>query len=86
MRHVSYCVVSHEGAWAVRLNKKYFGPCSSESQAIEVATKAAAKALAFGCSARVLVKRGDMLKVAWSEGRSDPTHSITEDAVGDEEV
>ena len=70
MKQVTYCVVSRESAWAVRLNEKYFGPCSSESQAIDAAISAATKALSLGCSARVLVRRGDSLNVMWSNGRS----------------
>jgi hypothetical protein len=69
MKQVTYSVVSHEGAWAVRLNEKHFGPCSSESQAINVAIGAATKAQPLGCSARVLVRRGDSLQVIWSNGR-----------------
>ena len=69
MKQVTYCVVSREGAWAVRLNEKYFGPCSSESRAINAAIGAATKALTLGCSARVLVRQGDTLHVVWSNGR-----------------
>ena len=69
MKQVTYCVVARDGAWAVRLNEKYFGPCRSKRQAISIAISAAAKALTLGCSARVLVARGEGFTVAWSNGR-----------------
>ena len=69
MKQVTYWVVSREGAWSVRFNEKYFGPCASKSQALSVAISAATKALLLKCSARVLVEQGESLAVVWSNGR-----------------
>ena len=69
MKQVTYCVISRDGAWSIRFNDKYFGPCSSKRQAINAAVAAATKALPLKCSARVLVEDGEKLDTVWSNGR-----------------
>ena len=62
---LAYYVVPRHGAWAIRLNGKHFGPCQTKRIAIDVAISAAEKALAEGCSSRVLVLDGSEFQMAW---------------------
>jgi hypothetical protein len=69
MTRVAYYVVPRASAWAIRLNGKYFGPCANRRVATDVAISAARKAMAEGCSCRVLVQGKDRFQVEWEDGK-----------------
>jgi hypothetical protein len=73
MTRVAYYVVPRRSAWAVRLNDKHFGPCSSQRAATDVAISAAKKAINEGCCPRVLVFDGDKFRIALEARRQGET-------------
>ena len=73
MSRVDYYVVPLRSAWAIRLNNKHFGPCTSQRVATDVAISAAKKAIIEGCLPRVLVFDGGHFRIAWEARRQGKT-------------
>jgi hypothetical protein len=69
MDRATFHVMAREGGWSVRLNGKFFGPCPSQTVAVDAAIAAAAVALENGCPAQVLVQENNLLRTAWDSER-----------------
>jgi hypothetical protein len=69
MDRATYHVMPRQGGWAVRLNGKFFGPCPSQTAAVDAAIAAAAVAIENGCRAQVLVQENNLLRTAWDSER-----------------
>ncbi|NWK96940.1 DUF2188 domain-containing protein [Sphingobium lactosutens] len=64
--HARYIVLEHEGAWKINLDNSYYGPFTSQAQAVETATDGAQKAAQAGYPASVLLMTGTNFETLWT--------------------
>ena len=60
-----YIVLNHEGVWKINLDNRYYGPFTTQAEAVDSATKTAQEANAKGYPAAVLLMRDGQFDSLW---------------------